>query len=149
MRSATTIIGGFIVAVSAACGGDAVGPVSPEPMYQLSSANGERVPVHSFQIVSNSAGSCAYDLAGGSLSFSSNNRYTFGISFLARCSGNPTPMVVHESSEGTYSRSGNDLVLTPRLQGSWTPTRIVLRSNEALVMIPASGEVHQLQFTAL
>jgi hypothetical protein len=129
------------------CDSDSTGPVELSGMYELVSADSRAVPVRSFTSISNSAGSCVYDLVLGTLTFSDAGQYGLSFSYDVRCTGSPGVTRTHDITSGTYSRSGNTLSLAPKVHSTFVVESVRLQSGSAIVSTRTNaGSQHTFRF---
>lgn len=136
-----------LLALLVGCDRDPAGPIALVPMYELESADGQAVPVNAFRTVSNEAGTCVYDLLSGVLTLSETANYGLSFTYDMWCAGSSTPTRVHDQSNGTFTRAGDDLTLTPRAHGTFTIEGVRLQVDAAIVDIRMNaGEEYRFRF---
>ena len=126
-RARTLAIGVGFAALVAACGGDSpsgpgepTGPSNSTPVgaYSITTVNGKTLPVAVFD-----EPSYKYEVTGGSLTLTSDRKYTVVTSFRQTIPGNVSTFV--DSTFGTWSQAGPQITLVngqdtdAKDQGTW------------------------------
>lgn len=146
MKRHVSLVAMLLLLGTAACD-DGTGPVKLASFYVVASADGAAVPVRSFWTFSNTAGTCVYDLIGGTLTFSTANNYTLSFSYDVRCAGDPAVTRAHDSTMGKYTQLDDEVTLTPNVHGTFTVERVRLQSGAATVDVRMnSGSSHRFRF---
>ena len=93
-------------------------PATLADLYEADQLNGQPLPARDVDSFSNSAGSCAMDYRGGSVSFGESGGFDLYSSYELRCTGESSPRRSTVRLQGTYVRNGTELTFRPQIVSS-------------------------------
>lgn len=137
-RARTLAIGVGLAVLAAACGGDSSGgpsePTGPTPIgaYSITTVNGKTLPVAVFN-----EPSYKYEVTAGSISLTSDGKYTVVTNFRQTIPGNVSMFT--DSTFGTWSQSGPQINLvnaqdtSMRDQGTWAGSQLTFALSDGKV----------------